>query len=92
MQQANTPKEFDDTPETPGKSKLKFSFKFPGTKKLSPKAEKKSFTDDLAQRTDATAITPEAEEVYNLLVAKGSNSYPKHPALRKQEVGADNSN
>lgn len=72
MQQNNTPRDFDDAPETPSKSRFKFSFKFPVSKKTSPKVEKKSFTDELATRCEVTAVTPEAEQAYNLLVAKGS--------------------
>lgn len=76
MLQATTPKEFGESPSTPSKSKLKFSFKFPGTKRTSPKAEKRSFTDDLASRAnEATAVTPEAEQAYNILVAKTSNGH-----------------
>lgn len=87
-QQSNTPRDFDEEPETPTKSKHRFHFKFPGTKKTSPKAEKKTFSDNLASKTYncSSGVTPEAEQAYNMLVAKGPNGHTAQTSDSNTEV------
>lgn len=82
LQSAHTPRDADVEPDTPSKSKSRFSFKL-SSKKTSPVAERKTFTDDLVQKsaTSDAILSPEAEEAYNVLVAKGSagNGSVTHP-------------
>ncbi|XP_067947878.1 activated Cdc42 kinase-like isoform X3 [Watersipora subatra] len=94
LSQANTPREPEDQPETPSKSKHKFHFKFPGTKKTSPKSDKKTFSDSLISKSSCSTITPEAEQVYNMLIGPNNStasqevrrSHPVHPTQRPPEV------
>ena len=46
---------------------------FSGLRKTSPKPEKRTFTDEIANVSDfSEEVTPEAQEAYNLLVVRGS--------------------
>ncbi|CAH1774994.1 unnamed protein product [Owenia fusiformis] len=68
--------------------KGKFSFKFSG--KSSPKIERKSYTEEIQSKTIEGSVTPEALEVYDMLVQKGpfkeTPKESKHVSTRERRM------